>query len=241
MDLYLKAKEILIENKAYILDYENLSKLLEYNEIILDKMFYKSLYLRYSKESKLVSLLYELEDKIESKDLINLKELIDRIVIEKSSIEDDTIGCLIKVQDEGVIPNIESKCNKLGYKYKKEGDILYVIGLGSFGYFNSDENNSIKFYVIKYKEKGTFDIKDVKIDLFHSDGAGGQNVNKVESGVRATHLLTNLVVTCKDERSQLFNKERAINNLKEKVEDFYQNETHKYIKAEIKKEYGKKI
>ena len=61
--------------------------------------------------------------------------------------------------------------------------------------------------------------KDIKIDLFHSDGAGGQNVNKVETGVRVTHLPTNTVVVCKDERSQLKNKERALKNLQTKLNE----------------------
>lgn len=63
----------------------------------------------------------------------------------------------------------------------------------------------------------TLDEKDVKIDLFHSGGAGGQNVNKVETAVRVTHIPTGLVVTCQDERSQLNNKRRALENLKKRL------------------------
>ena len=59
--------------------------------------------------------------------------------------------------------------------------------------------------------------KDVRIDLFHSDGAGGQNVNKVETGVRVTHLPTDIVITCRDERSQRMNKLRAMERLTEAV------------------------
>lgn len=62
-----------------------------------------------------------------------------------------------------------------------------------------------------------FDEKDVKIDLFHSSGAGGQNINKVETAVRATHLPTGTVVVCQDERSQLKNKRRALENLAKKL------------------------
>ena len=65
----------------------------------------------------------------------------------------------------------------------------------------------------------TFDEKDVKIDLFHSSGAGGQNINKVETAVRATHIPTGTVVVCQDERSQLSNKRRALETLAKRLED----------------------
>ena len=63
----------------------------------------------------------------------------------------------------------------------------------------------------------TLEDKDVKIDLFHSGGAGGQNVNKVETAVRATHLPTGMVVVCQDERSQLSNKRRAMEVLAKRL------------------------
>ena len=69
------------------------------------------------------------------------------------------------------------------------------------------------------KKEINIEIKenDLKIDVYHSSGAGGQSVNTSNSAVRITHIQTKTVVTCQNERSQLNNKEQAMKMLKNKL------------------------
>ncbi len=72
--------------------------------------------------------------------------------------------------------------------------------------------------------------EDLKIDVYHSSGAGGQSVNTSNSAVRITHLPTKIVVTCQTERSQLRNKEIALEILKSKIFEQQEEQREKELK-----------
>jgi peptide chain release factor 1 len=79
---------------------------------------------------------------------------------------------------------------------------------------------------------------DLKVDIFHSRGAGGQNVNKVATAVRITHLPTGIVATCQDERSQLRNKMKAMAVLRARLLDVEQRKKEEEVTRQRRSQVG---
>ena len=115
---------------------------------------------------------------------------------------------------------------------------LHISGEFAYGYFKNEKgvhrlvrispfdagrrrHTSFASVTVTPEYNTTIDIdikeSDLKIDVYHSSGAGGQSVNTSNSAVRITHLPTKVVVTCQNERSQLKNKEQAMKLLKNKL------------------------
>jgi len=79
---------------------------------------------------------------------------------------------------------------------------------------------------------------DLRIDIFHSGGAGGQNVNKVATAVRITHVPTGIVTTCQDERSQLRNKTKAMAVLRARLLDVEQRKQEEAVTNQRRSQVG---
>ncbi|MBR1748122.1 MAG: peptide chain release factor-like protein [Clostridia bacterium] len=110
-----------------------------------------------------------------------------------------------------------------------EGNRAVEIGLKLIGRHKvrDGEGRAARFFItaIQRFSPPEYPEGQFRVTTFRSDGAGGQNVNKVSSAVRVVHVPTGTTVVCRDERSQLQNKRRALDLIKKKLsESFWESE-----------------
>lgn len=129
--------------------------------------------------------------------------------------------------------------NAYGY-LKNEKGVHRVVRISPFDSSGRRHTSFSSLDVIpEMDENITVDInpEDLRIDTFRSSGAGGQHVNKTDSAIRITHLPTNIVVSCQNERSQHQNKETAMKVLMAKLTELAKQE-HKANLDELKGDYS---
>lgn len=123
--------------------------------------------------------------------------------------------------------------------YEITGENIYQI-LSNFSgnckIINRGEESICSMVVLLDKNQNfEFNMDDVLVETFKSGGAGGQHINKTESAVRLIHKPTGIISVCQDERSQTKNKERAIENLKIKLQEILAKNTQNDIDFQRKK------
>ena len=107
-------------------------------------------------------------------------------------------------------------------KISGAGSGLFLHESGIHRFMDERDRGQVKAVACRLKDDvPAFDERDALFTFTHSDGAGGQNVNKVATAVRAKHVPTGITVLCREERSQLQNKRRALERLRQKVEEYY--------------------
>lgn len=129
--------------------------------------------------------------------------------------------------------------NAYGY-LKNEKGVHRVVRISPFDSSGRRHTSFSSLDVIPEMDDNiTVDINpdDLRIDTFRSSGAGGQHVNKTDSAIRITHIPTNIVVSCQNERSQHQNKETAMKVLMAKLMELAQQE-HKANLDELKGDYS---
>lgn len=215
---------------------------------------------------KNIEKLQNTKNSISTKEIDLVDDEIEDIKIKLAEIKSNVIKLLkeFNAQNSSIIVEVLSKQkNKLffnlidGYKNFckqnslkcviqeiKNGISLQVYGLNAKNYFKNeigihatfDKQESCQVFVFDKIEQDKFDIDDVEFSTMRSSGAGGQHINTTDSAIRATHKKTGLVCVCQNERSQFQNKQKALENLKEKVESFYANQVEKSIKSQKEKQ-----
>lgn len=192
-------------------------------------------------QQKLLKFSTELE-----KMLITFNATNQNIIIEIVANKSENSLKILEVLKQGYQSFCEENNFNFSITESKNTLNFSVTGLNCFEVFKNEigfhsiaeklDDACQVFVYLNLTESFSFNENDLKITTARSSGAGGQHINTTDSAIRVTHLPTNISAVCQNERSQFQNKQKAIENLKKKVEDFYNKQKTDFISKQKKEQ-----
>lgn len=256
---FLNSNEVIIDSKLYSHYFHLKSQIEEialkfkqYNKILSE--FNQNMEaLKVEKDAEIKQLLQTQNLELE-KSASELETTLKKLLLDSEKLKNEKV--IIEITAKSNFPMHEIlwqmienflKKNNFSYTIKTSNlkTVIFLEGTGCFEKFKIF-NGQVKiinlgkenFWTVAVLNDESDDIvfneKDVDVQTLKSGGAGGQHINKTESAVRLIHTPTKISVECQDERSQTLNKSKAIELLKQKIEQKNTENREKLLKNQRK-------